>query len=260
MQLVSLIGSFEPPGDKSISHRIAIFSLLGEGGCLVENYSTGKDCLSSLEAVRALGVRTTPTERGFVLEGAGGNLPDKASLDCGNSGTTMRLLMGALASVEGTFVLDGDESLRKRPMGRVARPLEYMGARIECTEDRPPVTIHGGELDGIDYTMPVASAQLKSALLLAGVRAAGITNISEPAPSRDHTERMLALCGGPVEKRNSHWRIRRASLTLPEEFRVPGDASSAAFFPLRRGNDPRKRGHGKGHAPERDPHWLPQGA
>ena len=197
---------------------------------MVNNYSTGRDCLSSLEAVRALGVKVNLVDRGFTLEGMGGNLPARAELDCGNSGTTMRLLMGALAAGEGTYVLDGDESLRNRPMGRVAKPLEMMGAHINCTDDKPPVTIRGGELDGIDYDMPVASAQLKSALLLAGVRASGITNISEPAPSRDHTERMLNLCGGPVEKRNRTWRIRRASLTLPEEFRVPGDASSAAFF------------------------------
>ncbi|MBI4800473.1 MAG: 3-phosphoshikimate 1-carboxyvinyltransferase [Desulfarculus sp.] len=225
-----LKGSFAPPGDKSISHRAGLFSLLGHGRMRVSNYSPCQDCSSTLGAVKLLGGEVRFSEDGVLLTGAQGRLRGGVNVDCGNSGTTLRLLMGLLAGVPGSFVLDGDESLRRRPMERVATPLRLMGAQVECLGGRPPVNISGGGLKGIDYTLPVASAQLKSAILLAGVQAGGTTFVGEPVVSRDHSERLLALCGANIRQEPGGWRIERSELTLPEELRVPGDASSAAFF------------------------------
>jgi 3-phosphoshikimate 1-carboxyvinyltransferase len=228
---MKLQGVFAPPGDKSISHRAGLFALLGKGQMRVSNYSPCQDCASTLAAVALLGIEPRFTNDGLVvLTGAQGRLRPGALVDCSNSGTTMRLLMGLLAGVPGNFVLDGDDSLRRRPMERVAKPLRLMGAQVDCPDGRPPVSLTGGGLKGIDYTLPVASAQLKSALLLAGVQAAGSTFVGEPVVSRDHSERMLALCGAKLRREPGGWRIERSELTLPEELRVPGDASSAAFF------------------------------
>lgn len=225
-----LKGSFVPPGDKSISHRAGLLALIAQGSCLVSNYSPCQDCASTLEAYRRLGGNPLAEGDDLRLTGLGGRLAPQARVDCGNSGTTMRLLMGILAGAGGDFLLDGDESLRKRPMERVAKPLRLMGARVDCPEGRPPVSLKGGGLKGIDYALPVASAQLKSAVLLAGVQAQGVTRVSEPSPSRDHTERLLTLCGARLDKEERAWRIEHSALTLPPELRVPGDASSAAFF------------------------------
>ncbi len=225
-----LVGRFAPPGDKSISHRVGLLSLLGRGRCQVGNFSNGRDCASTLEAVRALGGGVESQGEHLVLSGAGGRLKREANLDCGNSGTTLRLLMGLLAGSSGRFGLDGDQSLRKRPMERVATPLRQMGARIDTTEGRPPVRITGGGLAGIDYRLPVASAQLKSALLLAGLQAEGPTTVREPAPSRDHTERLLRMAGADISRVDGGWQVRPSRLSLPERLWVPGDSSSAAFF------------------------------
>lgn len=225
-----LSGSFAPAGDKSISHRLALFSLLAGGTCRAANFSTGRDCLTSLEAVVTLGGGVERRGEEVLLGGAGGRLVSDAEVDCGNSGTTMRLLMGLLAGRPGRYLLDGDESLRGRPMQRVADPLITMGADVDCPGGYPPVTIIGRELKGLTYQLPVASAQLKSALLLAGLQARGATLISEPAPSRDHTERLLARFGADLTRQNGSWRISAAPLNLPPQFRVPGDVSSAAFF------------------------------
>ena len=225
-----LLGSFAPPGDKSISHRVGLFSLLARGPCRVENYSPCDDCSSTLAAVKLLGGEVRHTNEGLLLVGAGGRLRSGARVDCRNSGTTMRLLMGLLAGVPGEFTLDGDESLRRRPMERVAAPLRAMGAVVDCTDGRPPVSLRGGGLRGIDFTLPVASAQLKSAVLLAGLQAEGPTFLGEPVQSRDHTERLLELCGAKLARVDGGWRVEPSELRLPPELRVPGDASSAAFF------------------------------
>lgn len=225
-----LKGTFQPPGDKSISHRIALVSLLAKGECRVSNYSSGQDCASSLEAVKLLGGGVISDGEELVLEGAPGQLKKTGRINCGNSGTTMRLLMGILAGVSGDFTLDGDESLRRRPMERVAKPLRQMGAEVHTTDGRPPVRIKGDGLKSTRYDMPVASAQLKSAILLAGSQADGTTTLTEPAPSRDHTERLLVLCGADILRQNGVWHIKRSELTLPGSFLVPGDISSAAFF------------------------------
>jgi 3-phosphoshikimate 1-carboxyvinyltransferase len=227
---MKLRGAFSPPGDKSISHRLGIISLLASGRCRVSNFASGEDCASTLGVVEALGGQVSRQENEVQLTGLAGDLAPKAELDCGNSGTTMRLLMGLLAGVGGEYRLSGDQSLSARPMERVALPLRLMGAKVETTGGKPPVTVHGGGLDGIEYELPVASAQLKSAVLLAGLQARGVTTVIEPAASRDHTERMLAAWGAKLSGQNGVWRVEKSHVTLPPAFRVPGDASSAAFF------------------------------
>jgi 3-phosphoshikimate 1-carboxyvinyltransferase len=227
---VSLKGAFHPPGDKSISHRIALMALLASGECRVSNFSPCADVGSSLDAVKLLGVRAGVDEAGLTVSGAAGNISKSARIDCGNSGTTTRLLMGILAGREGEFVLDGDASLRKRPMERVAIPLRAMGAVVNCTEGRLPVTVRGGALQGIEYDLPVASAQLKSAVLLAGIQGAGATSVREPSASRDHTERLLQSWGARISHASGRWLVEKSTLSLPPSLYVPGDASSAAFF------------------------------
>jgi 3-phosphoshikimate 1-carboxyvinyltransferase len=226
----SLKGDFIPPGDKSISHRVGLFSLLAGGCCLVQHYSSCVDCFFTLAAVKLLGGQADLNDEGLLLTGIEGRIRSEAQVDCGNSGTTMRLLTGLLAGRPGRYMLDGDGSLRRRPMERVATPLRLMGARVDCSGGRPPVSIAGGGLTGITYILPVASAQLKSALLLAGVRAAGETVVREPAVSRDHTELLLKAMGADISYEDGHWRVRASRLILPERLLVPGDASSAAFF------------------------------
>lgn len=224
-----LAGEVRPPGDKSLSHRIALLCLAARGACRVEGFSPCADCASSLAAVRALGGAARPEAGGLVLEGPR-RLPAAAELDCGNSGTTLRLLSGLLAGKPGRWRLDGDPSLRRRPMQRVAEPLARMGAEVETTAGCAPVSIRGGGLKGLDWRLPVASAQLKSALLLAGLAAQGPTRLSEPAPSREHTERLLQLCGADLTRRDGAWLLRPSELRLPPRCTVPGDPSSAAFF------------------------------
>lgn len=225
-----LIGSFSPAGDKSISHRIALFSLLARGRAEIENYSPGADCCSSLQAVRDLGSQVTHNGSHLTIEGAEGKLTEAGEIDCGNSGTTIRLLMGILSGIEGNYTLDGDQYLRKRPMKRISEPLALMGANIETTNESCPVRIKGGKLRGIEYTLPVASAQLKSALLLAGLRAATPITIFEPVRSRDHTELMLYSFGADINCEGPRITLKPSRITLPGKFYVPGDPSSAAFF------------------------------
>ena len=226
-----LSGTFKPPGDKSISHRIALLSLLAEGECVVSNYSTAQDCMTSVGAVNALGGGAVFSGESLRLSANGRTLKDSVDVDCGNSGTTMRLLMGVLAGASGRFILRGDDSLMKRPMERVAKPLRSMGANILCTPNgTPPVAIDGSKLCGIDYRLPVASAQLKSAVLIAGVQAEGLTRITEPVKSRDHTEHMLGMFGANIYFESGAWCVQKSEMRLPSAFRVPGDPSSAAFF------------------------------
>jgi len=228
---VKLEGSFSPPGDKSLSHRLALLAVLARGECRVENFAPGADCASSLEALAALGGGVERRQEAVRLRGLAGEVAPQAALDCGNSGTTMRLLMGVLAGRKGRWRLKGDASLSRRPMERVAAPLREMGARVATHRGRPPVEIIGSGLQGREHHLAVASAQVKSALLLAGLQAEGTTTVREPAPSRDHTERLLAAMGADLERRpDGAWQVRRSQLTLPERWRVPGDPSSAAFL------------------------------
>lgn len=231
----SVRGAVTPPGDKSISHRAAILNSIAAGEATVEGFQQGADCLSTLRCLRALGVRWELDDAGTLrIAGAGRSGLREASsiLNCGNSGTTMRLLAGLLAGQPFFSVLNGDSSLRSRPMGRVIDPLTRMGARISARENgtRAPLAIDGQDLRGISYEMPVASAQVKSALLLAGLYADGETAVTEPAPTRDHTERMLRAMGADIRfgegPRITVQPLARAMTCL--SLRVPGDISSAA--------------------------------
>lgn len=223
-------GVFGPPGDKSISHRVALMSLLAEGEAEVTNFSPCADVASSIEAARLLGSRFERDGDTLTVRAAAGAITAAAAVDCGNSGTTMRLLMGVLAGAQGGYVLDGDNSLRRRPMERVAEPLRRMGAVIDCPNGRCPVDVRGRKLRGIEYTLPVASAQLKSAVLLAGLNADGPTSVKEPMPSRDHTERLIRAWGGPIAMGHGTVTVERSMLKMPSSFQIPGDVSSAAFL------------------------------
>lgn len=228
------------PGDKSISHRSAMFAALAEGTSTITGFLESGDCLSTVNAMRALG---TPIERTgpgtYVVRGTGGRFTAPlADVDCGNSGTTMRLLSGILASQSFRTRLTGDLSLSKRPMGRIIKPLSSMGARFEAEggEGKPPLVVEGGNLYPLAYEMPVASAQVKSAILLAGLSATGETSVVEPAACRDHTERMLQEFGVSLNlgEADGNGR-RRIALKGPQrltarDFAVPGDISSAAFW------------------------------
>ncbi|ADK86569.1 3-phosphoshikimate 1-carboxyvinyltransferase [Desulfarculus baarsii DSM 2075] len=228
---MKLVGQLTPPGDKSISHRLGLLSLLAQGRCEVGGFSPSADCASTLAAVAALGGGVERVGERVILSGAAGRLRPGQTIDCGNSGTTMRFLMGLLAGAGGRFVLDGDESLRGRPMERVAEPLRRMGARVECAAGgRPPVIIQGGGLRGGQFDLPVASAQLKSALLLAGLQADGPTTVNEPAASRDHTERLLAQWGAQIRRDGLSCTVWPGLLRLPAQIWTPADASAAAFF------------------------------
>jgi 3-phosphoshikimate 1-carboxyvinyltransferase len=183
-----------------------------------------------MEAVKTLGARTQQVEENVVIEGAQGKVADSGTIDCGNSGTTMRLMMGILAGCSGNYLLDGDQSLRRRPMERVASPLRKMGANIICNEGKCPIRIGPARLSGMDYVTPTPSAQLKSAILLAGLQADGQTCVTEPSPSRDHTERLIRSWGGSIENHAMRVVVRRSSLLMPKFLKAPGDPSSAAFF------------------------------
>jgi 3-phosphoshikimate 1-carboxyvinyltransferase len=229
--MTSVNGTFAPPGDKSISHRLALMAILASGQCEVSNCLPGEDVQSSLNALKTLGGQFDTSDFIHVkITGLGGNTVDHANIDCGNSGTTMRLITGILAGCPGKFVLDGDDSLRKRPMERIAKPLRKMSGQVETQDGRCPIQINGQPLNGISYELPVASAQLKSAVLLAGMLASGKTRIIEPTISRDHTERMLRQMGAKIVHENQSWIVEKSKLVLPDKFYVPGDPSSAAFF------------------------------
>jgi len=230
-----LTGSVGVPGDKSISHRAAILSSVAEGVGRIEGFLQADDCLRTADALRALGVYIDPLGAD-VIEVHGEGLDDLHApdrpLELGNSGTGMRLLMGLVAGREFATTFTGDESLSRRPMDRIARPLEQMGARVEGRGERcmPPVTVHGGHLRGIEYHSPMASAQVKSAVLLAGLSAEGRTTVVEPAASRDHTERMLAAMGADIEVDGLAVTLRPGRPLQARSMRVPGDFSSAAFL------------------------------
>jgi len=232
-----LRGSVAPPGDKSISHRAAILNALASGPALVENFQRGADCLATLRCLRALGVQWRWQEDGaLAIEGVGleGLREPSAPLDCRNSGTTMRLLAGVLAGQPFFSVLTGDSSLRSRPMGRIAGPLRSMGAEVWGRQggELAPLAIRGRRpLRALEHRLPVASAQVKSCLLLAGLYADGETVVHEPGPSRDHTERMLAAMGAHLERRDGWVRLHPPAGGLrPLSLRVPGDFSAAAFW------------------------------
>jgi 3-phosphoshikimate 1-carboxyvinyltransferase len=220
------------PGDKSISHRYAMLAAIAEGTTKLENYSTGADCASTLGCVKALGADWTREGNQIVIRGCGGQLhAPTAPLDCGNSGSTIRVLSGILAGQNFTTELFGDESLSRRPMARVIKPLEQMGARISSNEGgRPPLKVTGGNLKAIDYKMPVASAQVKSCVMFAGLFADGETRIEEPIRTRDHSEIALRAFGAEVNAGKNTVRIHGGQKLKAIEARVPGDISSSAFF------------------------------
>jgi 3-phosphoshikimate 1-carboxyvinyltransferase len=230
----TLVGHIAVPGDKSISHRAVLIGALTEGETHVRGLGRSADTQSTIDAVRSLGVQVDDVaDDELVVHGAGlrGLQAPEAPIDAGNAGTLMRLLPGILAGQEGRFELTGDESLRSRPMDRVAEPLKRMGARIETTNGKPPVTVEGTDaLKGIEYVLPMASAQVKSAILLAGLNASGTTTVVEPAPTRDHTELMLQAAGASVRRRPVSVSIEPAGQLHLPEVTVPGDFSAAAPF------------------------------
>jgi 3-phosphoshikimate 1-carboxyvinyltransferase len=229
----TLSGAVLLPGDKSISHRYAMLAAIAEGTTRIANYSSGADCQSTLACVSALGARVEKQDGAVHIDGRGleGLHAPNAMLDAGNSGSTIRMLAGILAAQPFVTEIGGDESLSRRPMERIMKPLGQMGARIEAHENRfPPLTIHGGKLFPMEYTLPMASAQVKSCVLLAGLFAEGRTTVHEPVRTRDHTELALREFGADVY-------IEKRSITITGrprlkgcELRVPGDLSAAAFF------------------------------
>ena len=231
----ALRGRLRVPGDKSISHRSIMLGSLAQGTTRVSGFLSGDDCVATINAFRAMGVSIDGPEDGKVeIRGVGmdGLTAPLAPLDLGNSGTSMRLLSGLLAAQNFDSTLHGDHSLNKRPMGRVTKPLNAMGAKIAADSDgKPPLNISGGQaLIGIHYDMPVASAQVKSALLLAGLYAQGETSVTEPAPTRDHSERMLRGFGYPVQSDGATMSLKGGGRLTATEIDVPADISSAAFF------------------------------
>jgi 3-phosphoshikimate 1-carboxyvinyltransferase len=232
-----LRGSLRPPADKSISHRAALIAAMGTGETAIEGYLDAADTRSTLAAVEALGA---------LLDGAGGDTLEprlrlrgvglrgaaQTEIDAGNAGTLLRLLPGWLAGQPGgAWTLDGDDSIRRRPVDRIVAPLRLMGAELSCREDRlPPLRVEAAPLHGISYELPVASAQVKSCLLFAGLLAEGETRIVEPQPTRDHSERMLRAAGAEIERDGDTIVVRPAERLTPQRIVVPADFSSAAFF------------------------------
>ena len=237
---VNLQGKINVPGDKSISHRALIIGSIAEGETLIEGFLDSEDPLSTADCLRKLGVKIPQIEKNqpFRISGVGleGFREPKEILNCGNSGTTMRLLMGLLAGQEGkNFILTGDNSLNERPMGRVKKPLSLMGGNLFGREHgkKAPISIVGSKLKGCVIGTPVASAQVKSALLLAGLKASGATSVIEPASSRDHTERMLKAFGADIQIRGELGRnvvIKPGKTLIGQKILIPGDISSAAFW------------------------------
>jgi 3-phosphoshikimate 1-carboxyvinyltransferase len=230
-----LSGMLTLPGDKSISHRYAMLAAIAQGTTRLENYSTGEDCASTLDCLRALGCEWNRKdgERSVIeIHGRGPTLHVPARpLDCGNSGSTMRMLSGILAGQEFTSHMIGDESLSRRPMARVMTPLTAMGARITAADgNRPPLRISGGRLKAIDYALPVASAQVKSAVLFAGLFAEGITRVREPVRTRNHGELALIAFGANIDCQGNSVGLAGGQKLNAIEATIPGDISSAAFF------------------------------
>ena len=248
-----LRGELSPPPDKSISHRAALIGAMAEGTTRVDGYLDAADTRAALSAIRLLGAEVTETgiaARGLALEVRGIGLTGpgavagngEVEIDVGNAGTLLRLLPGWLAGQGGgAWTLDGDESIRRRPVDRVAEPLSMMGANVRCRDGRlPPLRVEGSELAGVEYRLPVASAQVKSCVLLAGLLADGVTTVVEPAPTRDHTERMLVATGADLRIEETtvalhvpaarRIEVRPADRLAAGEIEVPGDFSSAAFL------------------------------
>ena len=229
-----LQGSVVVPGDKSISHRAIMFGSMAEGKTTIKNFLAGDDCLSTISCFRKLGVNIVQEGTSVTVEGKGikGLQQSTTVLDVGNSGTTIRLMSGILASLPFESTLQGDDSIAKRPMTRVVQPLREMGANIEGREDGKytPLTIKGGELKGITYKLPVASAQVKSAILLAGLQANGQTTVIEKEKTRNHTETMLQMFGGNITCNGNEITVEGGQLLTGTAVTVPGDISSAAFF------------------------------
>ncbi|PZO55573.1 MAG: 3-phosphoshikimate 1-carboxyvinyltransferase [Alphaproteobacteria bacterium] len=228
-----LKGRARPPGDKSISHRALILGALAEGRTEIGGLLEAADVMATAAAVRSFGATVEQDDQGrWIVHGAGQLTQPNETIDCGNSGTAARLLLGAASGYPLSARFDGDQSLRKRPMNRVIAPLSQMGARFDSQNQRMPLIMHGGKLKGITYRSPVSSAQVKSAVLLAGLNAEGETILVEPERSRDHTERMLAVFGGDIDEVEidgaMHPRVRRSTLKGANIY-VPGDPSSAAF-------------------------------
>lgn len=233
-------GEIRVPGDKSISHRAVLLASLSNGVCEVDGFLPGEDCQRTIDAMRALGVKIEqPEPQRVIIHGTGGVFKaPEGDIYCGNSGTTMRLLAGILAAQPFKSRLTGDESLSRRPMGRIIDPLTEMGARIKAREIEvdgkkrlvPPLEIEGGKLQGISWKSSVASAQVKSAILLAGLFASGTTTVIEPGRSRDHTERMLEHFLVPVRRHLDYVSVCGGDLPESRDFTVPGDISSAAFW------------------------------
>jgi 3-phosphoshikimate 1-carboxyvinyltransferase len=225
-----LHGRLRPPSDKSISHRAALIAAMGDGETEISGYLDAADTRSTLAAVSYLGAEVRETDR-LAIRGVGLRNASPCWLDVGNAGTLLRILPGWLAGQKGEWELDGDESIRRRPVDRIVAPLRLMGADLAAVEDRlPPLQISGAPLHGITYEMPVASAQVKSCLLFAGLLAEGETRVVEPLPSRDHTERMLAAAGASIERDGNAVVVRPAARLEPGPIAVPADLSSAAFF------------------------------
>jgi 3-phosphoshikimate 1-carboxyvinyltransferase len=228
----SVSGRIRVPGDKSISHRYALLGALAQGRTHITNYSPGADCAATLECLRGLGIEIRRHTNKIDIVGRGRRrfVAATGPLDAGNSGTTMRLLAGVVAAQPIRTTITGDESLSRRPMRRVIEPLTLMGAEIEAVDGRPPLTVQGAELHGIRYRPDVPSAQVKSAVLLAGIQARGRTTVSEPAPTRDHTERALSAFGIDVHTDGATISVEGGQQVQGCTVEVPGDISGAAFW------------------------------
>jgi 3-phosphoshikimate 1-carboxyvinyltransferase len=228
----NILGSLRLPGDKSISHRYAMLGAFAEGVSRFTNFSTGADCASTLACMEALGAKVTRTgENAVEIAGVAGRVtPADHALDCGNSGSTMRMISGLLAPQQGRFTLTGDASLSRRPMERIRKPLAEMGARLTLTDGHAPLTIDGGPLTAIDYTTPVPSAQVKSCILLAGLQTAGTTTVREAVRTRDHSELALRAFGATIARAADSVSISGPQPLHAIDAAVPGDLSSAAFF------------------------------
>lgn len=229
-----LKGTITIPGDKSISHRAVMFGAIAQGKTTIKGFLTGADCLSTIACFKEMGVEISQNGDEVVVNGKGleGLQEPKNVLDVGNSGTTIRLISGILANTSFHSCIQGDSSIGKRPMKRVTNPLRLMGAKIDGREEGTftPLTIRGGDLKAIEYVSPVASAQVKSAILLAGLTAEGVTSVTEPHISRDHTERMLEAFGVTVTREGKTVKIAGGQQLIGTDIQVPGDVSSAAFF------------------------------
>jgi 3-phosphoshikimate 1-carboxyvinyltransferase len=229
---LNIYGSLRLPGDKSISHRYALLGAFAEGTSRFTNFSTGADCASTLACMEMLGAKVhRPDQHSVEITGVSGRVtPANDSLDCGNSGSTMRMLSGLLAPQAGRFMLTGDASLSRRPMERIRKPLESMGARVTLTDGHAPLTIEGAPLCAIDFTTPVPSAQVKTCILLAGLQTSGTTTVREAVRTRDHSELALRAFGATLTRSVNSVSIAGSQSLHGIDAAVPGDISSAAFF------------------------------